>query len=848
MIAKKPENENNGSNGEEKIGKEIQEQEQQALKKDVIDESGKRIVGSEITEEMKKAYIDYAMSVIVSRALPSVEDGLKPVQRRILYAMKLLGLEKGQTRKCARIVGDVLGKLHPHGDTAVYDALVRMAQNFSLRYPLIKGQGNFGSLDGDSAAAMRYTEAKLQPISIELLNDLDKETVKMFPNFDNSIKEPETLPGKLPALLLNGATGIAVGMATNIPPHNLTEVCDGIIRYIEQPEITIDKLMNTVRGPDFPTGGYLTGEIEALYKTGKGKLIVRGKTTTEEYKGKTKIVVTEIPYMLNKATLVESIAKLVQDKKLPAVSDLRDESSKGKVRIVIELRKGADYKFTLNRLHKFTRLQDRFDGNIIALVQGKPRTLNLKQIIEEYVKYRKLVVTRREKYNLKKAEQRLEIVLGLLIALKNIDDVITLIKRSKNATEALGNLIKKFKLTNNQSQAILDMKLSSLTSLESEKLRKEEKELKDLISELNKILGSEKEILNVIRKEVLELKRKYGDARRTQILSRIKEISEQDLVQKKDVVVMITDKGYVKRMDIKTYKEQRRGGKGVIGSGLTTGDFVKQLLMCNTHDYLLLFTSKGKVYWLKCHEIPAAERYSKGKALINIVKLRDETIQNVLPVKRFEDYLIFATKRGQVKKLKLEDLSKPRASGVKAINIPQDGSDSLVNVLPIKEKQEVLLVTKKGKAIRFNSDDVRAMGRASYGVTGIKLNSGDEVVSIEVLHDSKQTILTITGKGYGKRSDIGSYRLTNRAGKGVINLKVMAKNGEVITSQSVTNQDSVILTTAKGMVIRIAVKALRVMGRATQGVRIVKLREGDKVTDMSKVPSHEDKEIDKIEE
>lgn len=853
MIAKKPEskpeegNGNNG-NGEEKIEKEIQEQEQQELKKDVIDESGKRIVGSEITQEMKKAYIDYAMSVIVSRALPSVEDGLKPVQRRILYAMKLLGLEKGQTRKCARIVGDVLGKLHPHGDTAVYDALVRMAQDFSLRYPLIKGQGNFGSLDGDSAAAMRYTEAKLQPISVESLNDLDKETVKMFPNFDNSIKEPETLPGKLPALLLNGATGIAVGMATNIPPHNLSEICDAIVKYIEKPDITIDKLMNIVRGPDFPTGGYVTGEIEQLYKTGKGRLVVRGKTTTEESKGKTKIIITEIPYMLNKATLVESIARLVQAKKLPAISDLRDESSKGKVRIVIELRKGADYKFTLNRLHKFTRLQDRFDGNVIALVQGKPRTLNLKQIIEEYVKYRKLVVTRREKYNLKKAEQRLEIVLGLLIALKNIDVIVALIKRSKTTTEAHANLVRKFKLTNNQSQAILDMKLSSLTSLESEKLRKEEKELKNLIAELEKILGSGAEILNVIRKEVLELKRKYGDSRRTQVLQRVREISEQDLVQKKDVVVMITDKGYVKRMDIKTYREQRRGGKGVIGSGLATGDFVKQLLMCNTHDYLLLFTSKGKIYWLKAHEVPAAERYSKGKALINIVKLRDETIQNVLAVKKFEDYLIFATKKGHVKRLKLGDLSKPRASGVKAINLPLDGSDSLVNVKPIKDKEEVLLVTKKGQAIRFNSENVRVMGRASYGVTGIKLNQGDEVVSIEVLANPKETILTITGKGYGKRSEIENYRKTARAGKGVINLKVTAKNGHVITSQSVTNQDSVILTTAKGMVIRIAVKALRVMGRATQGVRIVRLQEGDKVTDLSKVPTREDKEIDKIEE
>jgi len=846
MTPKKPEE--NPDNGESKIEKEIEEQEEKELAKDIVDESGRRVVGAEITEEMKKAYIDYAMSVIVSRALPAVEDGLKPVQRRILYAMDKMGLTKGQTVKCARIVGNVLGHFHPHGDVAVYDALVRMAQDFSLRYPLVKGQGNFGSLDGDSAAAMRYTEAKIEEISAELLSDLDKETVKMLPNFDNSMKEPETLPAKLPALLLNGATGIAVGMATNIPPHNLTEVCDAILKYIENPDITIDKLINIIQGPDFPTGGYVTGEIEEMYKTGKGKLVMRGRTITEESKGKTKIVITEIPYMLNKASLVEDIAKLVQNKKLPEVSDLRDESSKGKVRIVIELRKGSDYKFTLNRLYTFTRLQDRFDGNIIALVGGHPRTLNLKQIISEYVKYRQLVVTRREKYNLKKAEQRLEIVLGLLIALKSIDEIVALIRKSANTTEAHENLVKKFKLTNNQAQAILDMKLSSLTSLEVEKLKKEEKDLEILIEEIKKILGSEQEILNVIRKEVLELRRKYGDSRRTQILARVREIAEEDLVQKKDVIIMITDKGYIKRMDVKTYKEQRRGGKGVIGSGLATGDFVKQMLTCNTHDYLLLFTSKGKVYWLKAHEIPDAERYSKGKALVNMVQLRDETIQNVLAVKEFSDYLMFVTKKGIVKKLKLEDLSNPRASGVRAINLPADNSDSLVNVEPIKEKQEVLLVTKKGQAIRFNSDEVRVMGRASYGVTGIKLNAGDEVVSLEVLKDSKETILTITEKGFGKRSEIEDYRITGRACKGVINLKITDRNGQIITSQSVTDKDSVIITTAKGMVIRLNVKQLRVMGRATQGVRIVKLQQGDKVTDLTKVPNHEaDVEIEKIE-
>jgi len=829
------------NNQEEKIEQEIEVEKKKEIEKNIVDESGKNIVGAEITEEMKKAYIDYAMSVIVSRALPSVEDGLKPVHRRILYIMKLMGLDKSLTKKSARIVGDTIGKVHPHGDIAVYDALVRMAQDFSLRYPLIKGQGNFGSIDGDSAAAYRYTEAKLDPIAMELLDDLDKETVKMIPNFDNSLKEPITLPAKLPNLLLNGGTGIAVGMATNIPPHNLNEVVDAIIAFINNPKIDIKGLMQYIKAPDFPTGGYVSGEIEELYKTGKGKLILRGKTLIEEKKGKTKIIITEIPYMLNKASLVEEIAKFVQAKKLPQISDLRDESSKGKIRIVIELRKGADYKFTLNGLYKHTRLQTRFDANVIALIDGKPKQLNLKDIIQAYVDYRKVIVEKRARFDLKKAESRLELVAGLLIALKNIDAVIKLIKSSKGSKEALEGLIKKFKLTKNQAQAILEMKLASLTSLEQDKLKKEEKSLKQLIQELKKILSSEKEILKVIKKEILEIKKKYGDNRRTAILQRVKEIKEQDLVQKKDVVISITDKGYVKRMDIRTYKEQKRGGKGVIGSDLATEDFVSQLLTCSTHDYLLFFTSRGRVLWLKAHEIPAAERYSKGRSIANLLNLRDERIQNIMAVKKFEDYLIFATKKGIVKKLKLEVLAKPRASGIRAINLPADGSDELVNVKPVKDKQEVLLVTKKGMAIRFNSDQVRAMGRASYGVAGIKLNSGDEVVSVEVLPLTKtsETILSITEKGYGKRSEIDSYRLTNRAGKGVINLKVKDKTGGVVKTVSVKNKDSVIITTAKGMVIRVSMKNIRVMGRATQGVRIVRLKPSDKVVDLVKVPVHE---------
>jgi len=794
---------------------------------------------AEITEEMQKAYIDYAMSVIVARALPSVEDGLKPVHRRILYAMNSLGLKpSSQTRKSARIVGDVLGKFHPHGDTAVYEALVRMAQDFSLRYPLVIGQGNFGSLDGDPPAAQRYTEAKLSPIATELLADLDKNTVNMIPNFDGSLKEPELLPAKIPNLLINGSAGIAVGMATNIPPHNLTEVCDAVIKYIENPEITIEKLCEIIKGPDFPTAGQISGNFQEIYKTGKGKVIIRGKLTTETNKGKERVIITEIPYMINKAALVSEIAKIATEKKLPELSDIRDESAKGKVRIVIELKKGSNSKFFINKLYKYTKLQTSFDVNFLALVKGKPKTLNLKSFIIEYVRHRKEVVERRTKFDLQKAEDRLEVVEGLLKALKNIDQVIDLLKKAQHATEAKEKLISKFKFTTKQVEAILETKLSSLTHLEQNKLKKEETALKEKIKEFKKILSSEKEILNVIRKELLEIKRKYGDQRKTSIVGKIKKLEEKDLIQKKEVVVTITDRGYVKRMDVKSYRQQRRGGKGVIGSDLSTGDFVKQLLTCSTHDYLMFFTDKGRVYWLKAYNIPAAERYSKGRSLVNLLKLKDEKIASVMNVKNFDDYLIIVTKNGQIKKMRLSLFSKPRSTGVRAINIPQE--DEVIDVQPIKENQELILVTKKGQAIRFNSNEVRSMGRASYGVTGIKLKQGDVVVSMEVLPLEKEkqergTILTITEKGYGKRSKILDYRITGRAGKGVITLKVSAKTGDVIKTVSVEEKDSVIVTTAKGMVIRTAVKDIRVMGRATQGVRIVKLQEGDKVTDIVKV-------------
>ncbi len=1243
-------------------------------KKETEVKNDKSTINTEISEEMKKSYLDYAMSVIVSRALPSVEDGLKPVQRRVLYSMHLLGLKPGtQTKKSARIVGDVIGKFHPHGDVAVYDALVRMAQDFSLRYPLVFGQGNFGSIDNDPPAAMRYclsgdsliitengleridnisetekinlkilskdkrthnaskwfdsgehetikittdkgyfligsknhpvlvlskddfgkplfvwklleqinegdiavidrrqddfwpekevdltkywpekknnyqhlkilpeklnenlafilgalisegsislnklefcntdeffikefhakwksvfpdstlhkfkkgpssygkkeyyrlechsrhtleflrnigllpvrankkfipkeilkspkkivapffnayfegdgsitfarkmkelsccskskklldeiqvlllrfgidsiqrfdkyrginklfirgkrnilrfykeinflserkkkklefvlvsykketslkdfvpflsdfirkmvkyaddefvmkhnfdrypgmrqnyqrissvllrrthadyaplfeylltyeylfdtivkiepagirrvysikvdsechsfisngfishnTEARLMQISSELLQDIEKETVKFVSNYDNSLKEPELLPGKLPNLLLNGASGIAVGMATNIPPHNIAEVCDALVAYIKNPEITIEKLTEIITAPDFPTGGYVSGDMIELYKTGRGKLVLRGRATTEDMKTKEAIIITEIPYMVNKSDLVLQIARMIQDKKIKDVSDLRDESSKGKIRIVLELRKGANSKFVINTLYKYTRLQDSFNVNFLALVRGQPRVLDLKEVLKEYVEYRKKVITNRTRFEFRKAEERLEIVEGLLIALKDIDAVINLIKKSKSVVEASEGLIKKYNLTKKQAQAILETKLQQLTSLEHDKLKKEGDDLKKLVLELQKILGDINEILKIILREIGELKKNYGDNRRTSVLQRISEISEKDLVQKKEVVVTITEKGYCKRMDVKTYKEQNRGGKGVIGSNLATGDFVKQLITCSTYDYLMLFTSKGKVLWLKTYDIPEAERYSKGKSLANLLELKDERITSVISVSNFEDFLFMATKKGIVKKISLGYFSKPRASGVKAIILPSDNSDVLIDVHVVKKQQEVLLATKKGQAIRFNSDDIREMGRGSYGVTGIRLDKEDEVISLEILNTKE--VLTITRNGYGKRTLVEDYRKTARAGKGVRNLKISEKTGDVVTTVSVNPSDSIIITTEKGLVLRTTLKNIRVMGRSTQGVRIVKLQPDDKVSDLIKV-------------
>ncbi|MBR9704083.1 DNA gyrase subunit A [Candidatus Pacearchaeota archaeon] len=824
----------NGENGENGESETLERE-----KINLRDLDKDRIVVSEISKEMKRAYIDYAMSVIVSRALPSAEDGLKPVHRRILYAMKAMGLEKGMTKKSARIVGDTMGKYHPHGDMAIYDSMVRMAQNFSLRYPLVHGQGNFGSMDGDRAAASRYTEAKLAKISVELLADIDKETVKFVPNFDNSLKEPIILPGKVPNLLINGSSGIAVGMTTNIPPHNLIEVCDGIIKVIDKPKADIDELMDIIIGPDFPTGGQIVGaNLKELYETGKAGFVIRGKVTTETKNDREKIVITEVPYQVNKADLVKQIAELVRDKKLMDIADIRDESSKGKVRIVIDMKKNANSQFAINRLFKSTKLQTKFDAVLVALVNGIPKRLNLRQIIDCYIGFRRKIVRKRTDFELKKAEEREHIVKGLLIALKNLDEIISIIRKSRN--DALEKLMKKFSFSKKQAEAILETKLRQLSALEHDKLKEEEKKLLELIDKLKNILNDEKEILKIIKSELNEIKKNFGDDRRSKVIRNIKDIEEKDLVAKKDVIISITDKGYIKRMAYKLYHEQKRGGKGVIGAELTSEDFVKDLITCSTHDHLLLFSKRGRLFWLKAYKVPETQRYGKGQAIVNLLNIKDDSITSVIPIKEFKDYLFLSTKKGMVKKIRLEMFAKPRNSGVRIINLPLDNSDSVVNVSVIKQDQEVMLMSKKGQAIRFNSKEVRDMGRASYGVTGIKLRTGDEVVSMEIVDDLKSTILTITARGYGKRSTIEDYRLTGRAAKGVINLKIVEKTGSVVSTINVDNKDKFIVSTKKGIVIKTTVKDIRTMGRATQGVRIIKLKDGDRVVDIAKLTKDEE--------
>ncbi len=800
------------------------------------------IIPQVIEEEMQDAYLDYSMSVIVGRALPDVRDGLKPVHRRILYAMHTLGMHhKSSYRKCARIVGEVLGRFHPHGDSAVYDSLVRMAQGFSLRYPLVDGQGNFGSIDGDNAAAMRYTEAKLQEISQELLQDIEKETVPFTDNFDGTVQEPSVLPTKIPNLLVNGSTGIAVGMATNIPPHNLSEVCAAVIKIIEEPDVEDIELLDIVKGPDFPTGGTILGRsgIAQAYKTGRGRVIIRSKVHEEEGK----IVVTEIPYMVNKSSLIQQIADLVKEKRVEGISDLRDESDREGMRIVIELKRDAEVEVVKNQLFKHSRLQDSFSILLLGLVKNQPKTLTLREILIEYLKHRKEVVTKRTEYDLRKAQEKAHILEGILIALNDIDKVIALIKSSESSQAAKQSLINQYDLSEEQSAAILDMKLAKLAKLESDKIKAEHEELQRLISEYQKILSDVKEVLKIIKEELSEIIENYGDERRTQIDStEYESLDIEDLIPEEDMVVTLSNQGYIKRIPLDTYKVQRRGGVGIRGSGHKEEDFTTSLFVANTHSYILVFTDKGRVYWKKVYEIPEGSRYSKGKPIVNLIQVeKDEKINTIIPIKEFdpEKYLLTATKKGVVKKTSLEAYSRPRKGGIIALTL--DEGDEVVNVKLTDGSQQVLLATKKGMACRFNETDARPIGRTSRGVRGIKLKGDDEVVGM-ILVDEETEVLTLTQNGYGKRTTASKYRLINRGGFGVKNMNVTSKTGSVVSVKSVQGEEEVVLMTKKGMVVRTRVENISSIGRNTQGVRVVKVKDDDELMAAAKIINEEEED------
>lgn len=787
-----------------------------------------------IEKEMQQSYLDYAMSVIVSRALPDVRDGLKPVHRRVLYSMYELGLMPNKpSRKCARVVGDCLGKYHPHGDMSVYDALVRMAQDFSLRYPLVKGQGNFGDVSGNPSAAMRYTECKLAKISADIILDLEKDTVDFAPNFDNSTKEPVVLPCKVPNLLINGSSGIAVGMATNLPPHNITEVIDGVIKQIDNPEISIEDLFSVIKGPDFPTAGLICGRngILEAYKTGRGKINVKAKILIEDKR----LAIVEIPYMINKTSLIENIASLVKDKRIEGIRDIRDESDRDGMRIVIELKKDHDPEVVKNKLYRLTTLSTSFGIIMLALVNGEPKVLNLKELIQEFILHRKLVVTRRARFNLKNAEARAHILEGLRIALTNIDDVVSLIKKADNVVVARKGLIVNYKLSELQANAILDMKLQRLTSLETEKLNKEYSELLVLIKQLKELLGSESKIFSLIKKELLEMREKYGDARKTEILDVEDEIFEEDMVQEGDVVVTVTKSGYIKQVPLELYKQQKRGGQGIIGTGTKEEDVVENIFVTSNLNYLMFFTNKGKVHWLKAYELPLGSRYSKGKAIVNILHLKDsEKVDNVLPIKDFnsKEFIVFCTKKGIVKKTPLSDFSKPRNGGILAINLKE--GDEVVQTRLSPGSLDFVVCSANGLAVRFNEKDVAVTGRTSRGVRGIRLRAGDSIIGFEVAVD-EGSLFTVTENGYGKRTSFSEYHKIRRGGKGVKNIIVNSRNGKVVGVKTVLENDELILVSEKGVVIRISVKDVSQIGRATQGFRVMKLKEGDRVAMVARV-------------
>lgn len=809
-----------------------------------------KIIPIRIEEEMKKSYLDYAMSVIVSRALPDVRDGLKPVHRRILYSMDELKLTADKPhRKSARIVGDCLGKYHPHGDSSVYQAMVRLAQDFSTRYPLVDGHGNFGSVDGDGAAAMRYTEARMSKITHEMLRDIDKETVDFGLNFDESLKEPLVLPSKYPNLLVNGTNGIAVGMATSIPPHNLGEVIDGAVMLIDNPEATIDELNTVIKGPDFPTGSTITGRdnIRQAYHTGRGKVIVQAKTEFEEMKNnKTRIIVTEIPYQVNKARLIEKIAQLVRDKKVDGITDLRDESDRTGMRIVIELRRDANPNVVLNTLYKHTQLQDTYSIIMLALVNGEPKVLTLKEVLEHYLNHQKDVVIRRTKYELKKANARAHILEGLRIALDHIDEIIKLIRASKTGAEAKEALMTNYKLSEKQAQAILDMRLQRLTGLERNKIETEYSDLLETIKGYQETLANEHLLMGLIREDLLYVKNKYNDDRRTAITHSVNEINIEDMIDEENVVVTLTHFGYIKRMPEDTYRLQRRGGRGVAGLSTREDDFVENIFMTSTHDHLLFFTNFGKVYTIKAYQIPEAGRQAKGMAIVNLLPLEaEERVKAIVPVKEFTDdeYLMFITKNGLVKKTALSQYGAIRKTGLNAIHLKEN--DELINVKKTDGNSEVLIITQKGQSIRFQESQSRPMGRTATGVRGIRLAENDKVIAADLSNEGEY-LLVISQKGHGKRTSLDEYRLQSRGGKGIKTYNIKDLTGDLVEARIVKEEDQIMLISFEGIVIRMNMSNIQPKGRSTQGVRLMNLDEGDRVVSLAKVIVDEDSETEDL--
>ena len=816
-----------------------------------------RIEQVNIDQQMRSAYIDYSMSVIVSRALPDVRDGMKPVQRRVLFGMDGLGLSySGQTKKSARIVGEVLGKFHPHGDSSVYDAMARMAQWWSLRYPLVKGQGNFGSMDGDPVAAMRYTEAKLEKVAEEVLADLDKDTVDFQNNFDDSLQEPTVLPTKVPLLLLNGASGIAVGMATNMAPHNLSECCDAICAYIDNPEITTDELMHYIKGPDFPTGGIIQGRqgIHDAFETGRGRIVIRSKTDIEvSDSGRETIVVTEIPYMVNKREMIEKIADLVESKKIDGIAYVNDESNMQGVRVVIKLKMGANSNVVLNNLFKYSPLQSSFSVNNVALVDGRPRTLSLKDLIRYFVKHRHDVIVRRTKFDLDKAQKRAHILEGLLKALDVIDEIINIIRSSKTVEDAKNELMSTFDFTEPQASAIVEMRLRQLTGLEREKLQAEYDELMKFISYCQEVLASYDKQMEIVKNETMELKEKYGDERRTEIALSAEEFNPEDFYPNEDVVITISHFGYIKRTSLTEYRTQNRGGVGMKGSATRDDDFIEHIYVANMHSTMLLFTQKGRCYWLKVYEIPEGSRASKGRALQNVLNIEpDDKIKAYINVGNLKDedyinnnYIVLATKRGVIKKTSLEAYSRPRANGVNAITVRE--GDELLEAAMTNGSCHIMLAGRKGRCCRFEETDARPLGRTASGVRGINIEDDDEVIGMVCYDPSAEdaasyTILVVSEHGYGKRSDIDEYRITSRGSKGVKTLNITDKTGDLVAIKNVTDEDDLMIINRSGLTIRMAVSDIRVAGRATQGVRLINIKEGDSIAAVSAVSKNDEEQ------